>query len=72
MKIDKDLSYSKDHLWVRKVADGQYQAGITDYAQDLLGDIVFVDFPQVGRALQANQPWALSNPLKLALIYMLP
>ena len=37
MKIDKDLSYSKDHLWVRKIADGQYQAGITDYAQDLLG-----------------------------------
>jgi glycine cleavage system H protein len=64
MKIDKDLSYSKDHLWVRKVADGQYQAGITDYAQDLLGDIVFVDFPQVGSALHANQPCGLIESVK--------
>ena len=64
MKIDKDLSYSKDHLWVRKIADGQYQAGITDYAQDLLGDIVFVEFPQVGSALQANQPCGLIESVK--------
>jgi glycine cleavage system H protein len=64
MKIDKELSYSKDHLWVRKMADGQYQAGITDYAQDLLGDIVFVEFPQVGSALQANKPCGLIESVK--------
>lgn len=63
-KIDNDLRYSKDHLWVRKVADGEYQAGITDYAQDLLGDIVFVDFPLIGSALQANQPCGLVESVK--------
>lgn len=64
MKIDNDLCYSKDHLWVRKIADGQYQAGITDYAQDLLGDIVFVEFPLVGSTLQANQPCGLVESVK--------
>ena len=64
MKIDNDLRYSKDHLWVRKIADGQYQAGITDYAQDLLGDIVFVEFPLVGSTLQANQPCGLVESVK--------
>ncbi len=64
MKIDSDLLYSKDHLWVRKIADGQYQAGITDYAQDLLGDIVFVEFPTVGSQLRASQPCGLVESVK--------
>ena len=64
IKIDNDLRYSKDHLWVRKIADGEYQAGITDYAQDLLGDIVFVEFPLVGSTLQANQPCGLVESVK--------
>jgi len=63
-KIDNDLRYSKDHLWVRKIADGEYQAGITDYAQDLLGDIVFVEFPLIGNMLQANQPCGLVESVK--------
>jgi glycine cleavage system H protein len=64
IKIDNELRYSKDHLWVRKIADGEYQAGITDYAQDLLGDIVFVEFPLVGSELQANQPCGLVESVK--------
>jgi glycine cleavage system H protein len=64
IKIDNELRYSKDHLWVRKIADGEYQAGITDYAQDLLGDIVFVEFPLVGSVLQANQPCGLVESVK--------
>lgn len=64
MKIDNDLRYSKDHLWVRKITEGEYQAGITDYAQDLLGDIVFVEFPLVGSALQADQPCGLVESVK--------
>lgn len=63
-KIDNDLRYSKDHLWVRKIADGEYQAGITDYAQDLLGDIVFVEFPLIGHVLQANQSCGLVESVK--------
>jgi glycine cleavage system H protein len=64
MKIDNDLRYSKDHLWVRKITEGEYQAGITDYAQDLLGDIVFVEFPLVGSPLQAGQPCGLVESVK--------
>ena len=64
MKTEQDLRYSKDHLWVRKLENGQYQAGITDYAQDLLGDIVFVEFPSLGANLEANQPCGLVESVK--------
>jgi glycine cleavage system H protein len=47
MDIPEDLRYSKDHEWVR-VEGGEARIGITDYAQDALGDVVFVDLPEVG------------------------
>ena len=47
MDIPSELRYSSDHEWVR-VEDGRVRAGITDYAQDALGDVVFVDLPEVG------------------------
>lgn len=64
MKIDNDLRYSNEHIWVRKVAEGEYQAGITDYAQDLLGDIVFVEFPEIGTNLEANKACGLIESVK--------
>jgi glycine cleavage system H protein len=54
MKTDASLSYSAQHLWVKKLSDMEYCAGVTDYAQDLLGDIVFIDFPKVGAQLSAG------------------
>lgn len=50
MDIPEDLRYSKDHEWVR-VEGGEARIGITDYAQDALGDVVFVDLPEVGAAV---------------------
>jgi glycine cleavage system H protein len=50
MQVPEDLRYSEDHEWV-KVADGVATIGITDYAQEELGDIVFVELPQVGATL---------------------
>jgi glycine cleavage system H protein len=47
MNVPDDLRYSTDHEWVR-VEDGKVRIGITDYAQDALGDIVFVQLPEVG------------------------
>ena len=47
MQIPEDLRYSSDHEWV-KVEDGRARIGITDYAQDALGGVVFVDLPEVG------------------------
>jgi glycine cleavage system H protein len=51
MDIPPDLRYSADHEWVR-VEEGRVRVGITDYAQDALGDVVFVDLPEVGRQVE--------------------
>lgn len=54
MQIPDDLRYSKDHEWVR-LEDGKARVGITDYAQDALGDVVFVDLPEVGSTVSAGE-----------------
>jgi glycine cleavage system H protein len=54
MQIPDDLRYSSDHEWVR-VEDGRAKVGITDFAQDALGDVVFVDLPEVGAEVTAGQ-----------------
>jgi glycine cleavage system H protein len=54
MKIPDDLRYSSDHEWVR-VEDGKVRVGITDYAQDALGDVVFVQVPEVGAVVAAGE-----------------
>jgi len=52
MQIPEDLRYSSDHEWIR-VEGGKVRIGITDYAQDALGDVVFVDLPEVGATVEA-------------------
>ena len=53
--IPEDLLYSEDHEWVRE-ADGLVRIGITDFAQDALGDVVFVTTPEVGASVVAGEP----------------
>ena len=53
MQIPDDLRYSTDHEWVR-LEDGRVRVGITDYAQDALGDVVFVQVPEVGAVVSAG------------------
>ncbi len=53
MQIPDDLRYSADHEWIRVEGD-KVRIGITDYAQDALGDVVFVDLPDVGTAVVAT------------------
>ena len=53
MNVPGDLRYSSDHEWVR-LEDGTLRVGITDYAQDALGDVVYVEVPEVGLAVEAN------------------
>ena len=55
MEFPDDLRYTKDHEWVR-VEGSLAKVGITDYAQDALGDVVYVDLPDVGASVTANQP----------------
>ena len=58
MVFPKELKYSKTHEWVRFQEDGTAYIGITDYAQDQLGDLVFVNLPSAGDSLQAGEPFA--------------
>lgn len=53
-EIPADLNYTAEHEWVRVIDESTIRFGITDYAQDALGDIVFVSLPKVGEALDAG------------------
>ncbi|HEX5937748.1 MAG TPA: glycine cleavage system protein GcvH [Actinomycetota bacterium] len=57
MEYPDELKYSKEHEWARS-EDGRVRVGITDFAQDALGDVVYVDLPEVGTAVTAGQPFA--------------
>ncbi|MEK6298705.1 MAG: glycine cleavage system protein H, partial [Paraburkholderia tropica] len=50
MSIPADLKYTESHEWIRTEADGTLTVGITDHAQEALGDIVFLELPEAGRA----------------------
>ena len=55
MKIPADLKYTESHEWIRPEADGTLTVGITDHAQEELGDIVYVDLPKVGTRVEAGK-----------------
>ncbi|HEY7401165.1 MAG TPA: glycine cleavage system protein GcvH [Actinomycetota bacterium] len=57
MEFPEDLRYTKEHEWARDEGPGRMRVGITDYAQDALGDVVYVDVPEVGTAVTAGQPF---------------
>ncbi len=63
MKVDKASRYTKTHEWVR-VTGGSARAGITDYAQDQLSDIVYVEFPDVGTAFKQGDGFAVAESVK--------
>lgn len=63
MSIPKDLRYSKEHEWV-KVEGDKIRVGITDFAQHELGDIVFVELPEVGAELTADEPFGSVESVK--------
>lgn len=54
MNVPEDLRYTADHEWARLEDGGRIRIGITDYAQDALGDVVFVQLPEVGTSYEAN------------------
>ena len=56
MEFPEDLRYSKEHEWVR-VEGGVARVGVTDFAQDALGDVVYVDLPEVGSSVEAGRPF---------------
>jgi len=63
MTIPADLKYTKEHEWVRIEGDVA-TFGISDHAQEALGDIVFVEFPDIGRAIHAGEAYAVVESVK--------
>jgi glycine cleavage system H protein len=51
MNVPDDLLYTVEHEWVRRLSETRFRIGITDYAQDQLGDVVFVELPEVGKTV---------------------
>ncbi|UOE93692.1 MULTISPECIES: glycine cleavage system protein GcvH [Bacillaceae] len=63
MNLPKELKYSEEHEWVKQ-EDGKIRIGITDFAQSELGDIVFVELPEVGDEIEADEPFGSVESVK--------
>lgn len=66
MSIPTNLKYSKSHEWVKPEADGTVTVGISHHAQELLGDMVFVELPEVGKILKQKEECAVAESVKAA------
>ena len=66
MSNPTDLKYTTSHEWIRTEADGSISIGITQHAQELLGDMVFVESPAIGRKLSAGEECAVVESVKAA------
>ncbi len=66
MNTPEHLKYTASHEWVRREADGTVTIGITDHAQEMLGDVVFVDNPEQGRKLNQGEECGVIESVKAA------
>ena len=64
--IPADLRYAASHEWARLESDGSVTVGITDHAQEALGDVVFVELPEIGKQLSAGQEAGVVESVKAA------
>lgn len=66
MSIPTNLKYTTSHEWVRAEDDGTVTIGVTEHAQELLGDMVFVELPEIGRKLAYKEECAVAESVKAA------
>ena len=64
--IPADLKYTESHEWIRTETDGTLTIGITDHAQDALGDLVFIELPEVGKSFAAQENCVVLESVKAA------
>ncbi|SEG68547.1 glycine cleavage system protein GcvH [Marinobacterium lutimaris] len=64
--LPTDLKYASSHEWVRDNGDGTVTVGISDFAQEQLGDVVFVELPEVGREVEAGEEFSVVESVKAA------
>lgn len=70
MQVPEDLRYAENHEWARLEDDGSIRVGISDYAQDALGDIVYIDLPEVGTTVDEGAPFGeIESTKSVAEIY---
>jgi glycine cleavage system H protein len=60
----EDLRYTREHEWLRDEGEGRFRVGITDHAQEALGDVVYVELPEVGTTVTAGQPLGVVESTK--------
>ena len=66
MNVPAELKYTASHEWIRTESDGSLTIGITDHAQEALGDLVFIELPAVGRKVKAGEACAVVESVKAA------
>ena len=71
-QFPNNLKYTKDHEWVKQLEDGSYLVGITHHAQDSLGDVTFVELPEVGAMFEENQVFGVVESVKAASDLFMP
>ena len=64
--VPEDLKYSVNHTWLEAQSDGSMRVGITDFAQEQLGDVVFVELPEIGRTYELDEECGLVESVKSA------
>ena len=64
--IPENLKYTKDHEWIRHESDGTCLVGITDHAQDSLGDVTFVELPAIGESFEEGATFGVVESVKAA------
>jgi glycine cleavage system H protein len=72
MRVPSDLSYTQDHEWLKIDAEGNAVVGITDYAQNSLGDITYVEVPEVGQTFSAGETFGVVESVKAASDLFMP
>lgn len=72
MSYPSNLKYTKDHDWLEDLGDGTFKFGITEYAQDALGDIVYVELPEVGEEITAGDTVATVESVKAVSEIVMP
>ena len=65
-EVPADLKYTKDHEWLRQEVDGTCLVGITDHAQESLGDVTFVELPSIGDSLEEGTTFGVVESVKAA------
>jgi glycine cleavage system H protein len=66
VNVPKELKYAESHEWMRAEADGTVTVGISDHAQEALGDLVFIELPAIGRTVKAGEACAVVESVKAA------